>query len=639
MSLCYLAKFDVSLLRGSLQSLMNSRINFGLSIMLLASMSFHTAAFELPFLDSDIPFDITLKDVESPERFSDLVDLIKDGITLQRAENLTLKRYTDPKKISRFEQDIIRRILKSQGYYRYFISTKLINTEQNSLSKSTTISSISDNASNESNSDIKKIIYQVTPGARYKISSIEFRLDKTINLDQMSLLPIRQGEALIADNILNSVDKLRTYIRSHYCFYDVNVDYKVIIDHQTAQAKVLFIMEPSQQTKFGPISIQGIESIDDDYLKSFITYEEGQCFRRDKVDASRLSVLRSNLISNVVIKVGEIENSQVTTHYQVNERNHRTIKTGIGYSTDEGAYLSGGWEHRNIRGAGEKLEFNTRFSSIRQKVSGQFYIPNFYNNNKSLTLYSAATNEELDAYDALSLKAGAKLGFIRSEFLNYFIGMELKISDVSDQGDKEKFHLASLPIEIEWDHTNSILDPSDGFLITAEVRPYIDIINTQTKFYKTMFSIAGYQTFDISMRPTIAARYSVGTITGESVENIPADERFYVGGGGSVRGYPYQSLSKIDGDDPEGGASFQQVNTELRIRFLKDWGLATFVGGGFAFEEATPDLNQELLWAAGLGLRYYTSFAPFRADIAFPLNKRKAYDDDFQLYISIGQAF
>ena len=630
MSLCSIAKSDVFLLTGFIQSLMNSRIKLGLTIVLFASISFNTQALELPFMNDGIPFEVILKDADSAQQYSDLIDLIKDGISLQRAENLTLKRYADPRKISRFEQDIIIRILKSRGYYRYFVSAKLIDNKQTNASV---------NSNYESFNNIKKIIYQVTPGAQYKVTNIEFDLDQNVNLDQMPLLSIQEDEPLIAENILSSLDKIRSYIRSQYCFYDVKVAYQVFIDHQTSQAKVIFTMEPSRQTSFGPVFIEGLESVDYDYLMSFISYEEGQCFQRNKIDASRLSVLRSNLISNVVINVGEIENDHVTTNYQVNERNHRTVKAGIGYSTDEGTYLSAGWEHRNIRGAGEKLEFNTRFSSIRQKVSGQFYIPNFYSDNKSLTLYSELVNEELDAYKALSLKTGAKIGFKRTEFLKYFVGAELKLSDVTDQDQNEKFYLASFPFEIEWDHTNSILDPSDGFLITAEVRPYIDIINTQTKFYKTMISVAGYHTFDLSLQPTIAARYSVGTITGESVENIPADERFYVGGGGSVRGYPYQSLSKLNGDDPEGGASFQQINTELRIRFKKDWGLATFVGGGFAFEEATPDMNQDLLWAAGLGLRYYTSFAPFRADIAFPLNKRKDYDDDFQLYISIGQAF
>ena len=43
-------------------------------------------------------------------------------------------------------------------------------------------------------------------------------------------------------------------------------------------------------------------------------------------------------------------------------------------------------------------------------------------------------------------------------------------------------------------------------------------------------------------------------------------------------------------------------------------------------------------FGAGLGVRYYTGFGPLRADIAVPLNK-KAGDADFQIYISIGQAF
>ena len=41
---------------------------------------------------------------------------------------------------------------------------------------------------------------------------------------------------------------------------------------------------------------------------------------------------------------------------------------------------------------------------------------------------------------------------------------------------------------------------------------------------------------------------------------------------------------------------------------------------------------------AGLGLRYYAGFGPLRADIAVPLDKRTG-DADFQIYISIGQAF
>ena len=43
-------------------------------------------------------------------------------------------------------------------------------------------------------------------------------------------------------------------------------------------------------------------------------------------------------------------------------------------------------------------------------------------------------------------------------------------------------------------------------------------------------------------------------------------------------------------------------------------------------------------YGAGVGVRYKLPFGPVRADVAFPLNKREG-DSDFQLYISIGQAF
>jgi translocation and assembly module TamA len=63
-----------------------------------------------------------------------------------------------------------------------------------------------------------------------------------------------------------------------------------------------------------------------------------------------------------------------------------------------------------------------------------------------------------------------------------------------------------------------------------------------------------------------------------------------------------------------------------------------FIDGGQVYDTERPDLGQELQWAAGLGLRYYTPIGPVRADFAVPLNPRKS-DDRYQVYFSLGQAF
>ena len=94
-----------------------------------------------------------------------------------------------------------------------------------------------------------------------------------------------------------------------------------------------------------------------------------------------------------------------------------------------------------------------------------------------------------------------------------------------------------------------------------------------------------------------------------------------------------------DAGQPSGGLSFTEVSLELRSHLGDHWGAVWFVDGGTAYANESPGFAEDLLWASGLGLRYYTSYTPLRLDVAFPLDKRDGIDDGFQLYLSIGQAF
>ncbi len=126
---------------------------------------------------------------------------------------------------------------------------------------------------------------------------------------------------------------------------------------------------------------------------------------------------------------------------------------------------------------------------------------------------------------------------------------------------------------------------------------------------------------------------------------IPRSKRFFLGGGGSVRGFEYQEIGRHDGnDDPYGGISYTLFNSEVRQNVTKDLALVGFVDGGMVYEEVTPDFSETMAIGAGVGLRYNTPIGPVRFDIAVPLtdafeDKVKKEITDYQLYISIGQAF
>ncbi len=159
-------------------------------------------------------------------------------------------------------------------------------------------------------------------------------------------------------------------------------------------------------------------------------------------------------------------------------------------------------------------------------------------------------------------------------------------------------------------------------------------------FFTTTAGGSAYYALDSDSRFVLAGRTKIGSAIGEPTDKIPANKRFYAGGGGSIRGYDFQSVGPLDADnDPLGGRSLLEVGAELRIRATESIGLVPFVDGGTVYDSPYPDFEEAFRWAAGVGVRYFTGFGPIRLDIALPLDKRKDVDDDFQLYISFGQAF
>jgi translocation and assembly module TamA len=136
----------------------------------------------------------------------------------------------------------------------------------------------------------------------------------------------------------------------------------------------------------------------------------------------------------------------------------------------------------------------------------------------------------------------------------------------------------------------------------------------------------------------LAGRLVVGSVLGAAPGAVPPDWRFYAGGGGSVRGYPFQSIGpRTTSDTPAGGDGLLETGLELRQRFGANWGAVAFVDAGAVSASDIPG-SSSLSVGVGVGIRYFTPIGPVRADIATPLNHNDG-DSLVQVYIGIGQAF
>lgn len=105
-----------------------------------------------------------------------------------------------------------------------------------------------------------------------------------------------------------------------------------------------------------------------------------------------------------------------------------------------------------------------------------------------------------------------------------------------------------------------------------------------------------------------------------------------------MRGYSYQGVNpQLPDGTPRGGVSLFETSLEARQSIGQSFQAVAFVDAGSIGFQETPNLAN-MRYGAGVGVRYMLPFGPIRADVAMPLNKREG-DSNFQIYISIGQAF
>ena len=110
-------------------------------------------------------------------------------------------------------------------------------------------------------------------------------------------------------------------------------------------------------------------------------------------------------------------------------------------------------------------------------------------------------------------------------------------------------------------------------VLAAAASPFVDVIGNGLLFNKSRLEYAHY--FQVVKDPEIvlAGRTAAGVMVGASRSDIPANLRFYAGGGGSVRGFGYQLAGQLnDKDDPIGGRSLLELSGEVRVRITETIG-------------------------------------------------------------------
>jgi len=491
------------------------------------------------------------------------------------------------------------------------------------------------------------VVFRIQSGPRYLIDEVHIEVlgdPHGYAAPPPAEIGVEKGQPAAAARVLDAEQKLLALARSSSRALAELGDRRVVVNHQEHGMKVWLRIRPGPPVKLGKVVFSGVETVDQEYLDTLIPWKPGEPFAPKLVYALRQALVDTNLFTTVRVSPAVELDSDGSLPVQVElaEREHRTLKATLGFNTDKGVYLGGGWWNRNFSGRGDQVSVEGFLSGVEIKLGGRYRVPSFRRKDQALVATLDIKGEQTDAYDSTS--AGASLGIERTlaEKMKLTLGPAFRFSRVegADASGSDNFALAYFPVKLEWDFSDDLMDPSRGGRILAVGAPYVDILDPGLNFGKLLGKYSHYLRLREEPRVVLAGKIGLGSIFGGERDRIPADERFYAGGGGSIRGYGYQLASPLGlQGNPIGGNSLVELSAELRWMITDAIGVVGFVDAGGAFTDSIPGSGDDLFVGVGTGLRYATPIGPVRFDVGIPTDRREGVDDPYQLYISVGQAF
>ncbi|NRP69512.1 Translocation and assembly module TamA [Ensifer psoraleae] len=487
----------------------------------------------------------------------------------------------------------------------------------------------------------------VTPGPVFTLGSVRFEGDAAAF--DPAAYDLKRGARADSTLIIKAGEQIVNDLKEQSRPLAKLTERSVVADHATSTVDVTISAAGGPVAPVGQLTVTGTKTVDPVFVRDYSRLNDGRPYSPENIRKAAERLRQLNVFSSVTIKEADAltPDGKIPMNIEVSEGKHRYFGFGAQVSTTDGVGVEGYWGHRNLFGRAESLRIEGSVDRIGETtdVGGLDYSagilfakPGAFGPASTFTASVKASIVDPDAYSAKMITAAAGATFELSPQDTFSGGAELSWADVDDAFGENSYLTASIPLEYVRDTRDDKLNATEGYRALINAKPSYEI-EGQTFFTSFEASASGYYALGEEERFVLAGKLGAGMlIGGDELVDIPAPRRFFLGGGGSVRGYAFQEISPRDEDnDLTGGRSYVSGSLEARISITDTIGIVPFLDAGTVSENTTPDFS-DIRAGAGVGLRYATPFGPIRLDFAVPLNKYPG-GTDYGIYAGIGQSF
>ena len=421
----------------------------------------------------------------------------------------------------------------------------------------------------------------------------------------------------------------------------------IVARHGMSRLDAMLRLAPGRVYRFGEVIVRQGSDVRPDRLRAIAGLPVGARYDPAEIAAAERRLRRTGTFGSATLDPSETDgpNDTIDMILTASDRPKRSFGFGAELASFEGLTLSGYWQHRNLLGGAERLRVEAEVAGIGGDSGGEdtrlrirFDRPATFNQDTDFYIESEAeTRNDVD-FSSQTLHVFTGLRRYASPQQEYDVAIGLMRGLSNDAFGQRDYNFLTLHLGAQLDYRDAPLDAKNGWYADLRLTPLFGLTGSDDGLLTTA-DLRGYRSFGADDRLTVAARVQLGSLDGLALAQAPSDMLFYSGGGGTVRGQPFQSNAiDLGGGLRSGGRAFLGLSTEVRFEITDRIGAAGFFDTGYIGPESFPD-GSTGQWhsGAGFGLRYQTGVGAIRVDLAAPVSGPG--NEGPQIYIGIGQAF
>lgn len=516
-----------------------------------------------------------------------------------------------------------------------------------------------------------RIIITITAdrGECYYFGSLAFEGNCILANDVIDrLFIVRPGDPFSPDDIRDTITRI-TDAYGRLGYIDASVDFEPrLVDGQNIY-DVHFKITEGEQFRVGLIKVFGNVITQTNVILHETIMIPGEIFNSAKLKYTEERIRNMNYFKNVnVYIVKGSESSQLGSNYrdiyiEVEETNTGNFSIFGGYSNVEDLFAGFTISEKNfnqaglfslnedgvcaLRGGGEYVNFTAQIGQKSRSYTFSWTKPHFLDTKWAVgfDISNSSTRYISKEYDLGTSTLNVRGFYDVNQYVRFGLHYRIKNGDVALHTDGEsssgsmseaigiwelrhesniKGLISAVGGSLTYDSTNHPVKACRGF----RSKLYVEFAGVGGDH--TFFNIGYYNSYYLPVGSRTVIKYRadlrfIQPIGSTRFETMPLDERIFLGGDYTVRGYRPYRLGPQYGNThiPRGGLSLQLYSIEMNRRIIQDLEAFIFMDAGHLSDD-TWEFGR-LSMSVGYGVRFklpVASIPPLTFGMGYPLNPK-----------------